>query len=122
MGLIVNLLVCIGAVVFMAFLFIPKLMQKPLEWPDLAEYGEPTEMWVKGMDDMDVFPQYGYYRYRGVYMNMRRVPIVVLEPYLVDDEFIAYNFVQVTDGEHCADLADAVMLLGTEKPVEIVNI
>lgn len=121
LALIVNLAVYAGVIAALIFIFAKKLRQKPLEWPDLADYGEPTEIWLDGMEDMDVFPQYGYHRYRDVYLNMRRIPIVIVEPQIIDDQ-LAYHFFEVKTGKEGFDLPSAVMLLGPEKPAKIADI
>lgn len=108
----------IGVFVFIAWMFISKWREEPLQWPDLASVGEPTEMWVDGMDDLENFPQYGYHRYRDVYLNMKRLPIIITYPENIDG-LLAYHFVYVTNGEEGMDLPSAIMKLGIEKPAEI---
>lgn len=117
---LLNILVIILIFVAIAAIVISKLREKPLEWPDLANFGEPRELWLEGMEDLDVFPQYGYHRYRDVYLNMRRIPIVVLEPKIINEE-LCYRFIEVKSGEEGYDLPNFVMLLGSETPAKIVS-
>lgn len=117
---ILNIVVIILIFAAIAAIVISKLREKPLEWPDLANYGEPRELWLEGMEDLDTFPQYGYHRYRDVYLNMRRIPIIVLEPQIINEE-LCYHFVEVKTGEEGYDLPNFVMLLGNEKPAKIVS-
>lgn len=119
-NIILNLLVWVVVIVAIIAIVVSKMREKPLEWPDLAQYGEPREIWLAGMEDLDVFPQYGYHRYRDVYLNMRRIPVVVLEPEIVNDQ-LAYKFIDVKTGEEGHDLPQFVMCLGTEPPAKIVS-
>lgn len=119
-NIIINLAVYVVVIAVIIAIVVSKLREKPLEWPDLADYGEPSEIWLEGMDDIDVFPQYGYHRYRDVYLNMRRIPIVIVEPQIINDQ-LAYHFYEVKTGNEGFDLPDAVMLLGNEKPAEIAH-
>lgn len=116
----INLLVWVVVIAVIIAIVVSKLKEKPLEWPELADYGEPQEIWLEGMADLDVFPQYGYHRYRDVYLNMRRIPVVVVEPKIIEGQ-LAYHFYEVKNGEEGFDLPSAVMLLGTEKPAEITR-
>lgn len=119
-NLFINLLVWVAVIAVVAAIIISKLREKPLEWPELADYGEPQEIWLEGMEDLDIFPQYGYHRYRDVYLNMRRIPIVVVEPKIIEGQ-LAYHFYEVKTGEEGYDLPSAVMLLGAEKPAAITK-
>ncbi len=120
LNLVVTLAVLIG-VVFMALTLVGKAKEKPLEWPELSDFGEPEELWIEGMEDMEVFPQYGYYRYRGVYMNMRRIPVIVTAPVNVNGN-LAYKYVDIKTGEESMDLPQFFMMVGTEKPAKIVTV
>ncbi len=121
--MILNMVVTLAVVagfIFIAVVIFGKMREKPLEWPELDTFGEPTEIWMDGMEDLEVFPQYGYHRYRDVYMNMRRIPVVVLGPEIVNDQ-LAYKYVDVKTGEEAMDLPQFIMLLGTDKPAKIVS-
>lgn len=120
LNMVVTVAVAIGFI-FIAVMLFGKMREKPLEWPDLQQYGEPAELWIEGMEDLEVFPQYGYHRYRDVYMNMRRVPVVVLGPERVANDEVAYKYIDIKTGEQSMDLPQFVMLLGTEKPAKIVS-
>lgn len=119
-NIIINIAVYVVVIVAIIAIVVSKLREKPLEWPDLDQYGEPQEIWLEGMEDLDVFPQYGYHRYRDVYLNMRRIPIVIVEPKIMNDQ-LAYHFYEVKTGNEGYDLPSAVMLLGNEKPKEIAH-
>ena len=119
-NVLLNLLVIALIFAAIAAIIISKLREKPLEWPDLANYGQPRELWLEGMEDLDIFPQYGYHRYRDVYLNMRRIPIIVLEPQTINDQ-LSYHFIEVKTGAEGYDLPQFVMLLGTETPAKIVS-
>jgi hypothetical protein len=117
---VLNVLVWVVVIAVVVAIVVSKLREKPLEWPDLADFGEQQEIWLEGMEDLDVFPQYGYHRYRDVYLNMRRLPIVILEPKIMEGQ-LAYHFVYVKTGEEGYDLPSAVMLLGQETPARITS-
>ncbi len=119
-NIIINLLIWVVVIVAIIAIVVSKMREKPLEWPDLDQISEPKEMWLEGMEDLDVFPQYGYHRYRDVYLNMRRIPVVVLEPQIINDE-LAYHFIDVKTGEEGYDLPQFVMLLGRDTPAKIVS-
>ena len=119
-NVLLNLLVIALIFAAIAAIIISKLREKPLEWPDLANYGQPRELWLEGMEDLDIFPQYGYHRYRDVYLNMRRIPVIVLEPQTINDQ-LSYHFIEVKTGAEGYDLPQFVMLLGTETPAKIVS-
>lgn len=119
LNLVVTLAVVVGFI-FIAVMLLGKMREKPMQWPDLAQYGEPEEIWLDGMEDLDVFPQYGYHRYRDVYMNMRRIPVVVLAPVIVNDQ-LAYKYIDIKTGEEAMDLPQFIMLLGTDTPAKIVS-
>ena len=72
------------------------------------------------MEDLDFFPQYGYHRYRDVYLNMRRIPVVVVEPQIIEGQ-LAYHFFDVKSGEEGVDLPESVILLGRDKPAKIAS-
>ena len=119
-NLILNIAVYAVVIIAIVAIVMSKLREKPMEWPDLAKFGPPRELWLEGMEDLDVFPQYGYHRYRDVYLNMRRIPVVILEPKIINDE-LSYHFIEVKSGEEGYDLPQFVMLLGTETPAKIVS-
>ena len=83
-NVILNLLVWVVVIGAIIAIFVSKSREKPLEWPGLDAYGEEKEIWLEGMEDLDFFPQYGYHRYRDVYLNMRRIPVVVVEPQIIE--------------------------------------
>ncbi len=120
LNMLLNLAVWLVVIFAIIAIVVSKLREKPLEWPDLEKYGEPQEIWLEGMDDLDVFPQYGYHRYRDVYLNMRRIPIVIVEPKIMEGQ-LAYHFFEVKSGAEGYDLPSAIMLLGNEKPAEIAH-
>ncbi len=120
-NIVINLLVWVVVIVAIIAIFVSKSHEKPLEWPELADYGEEKEIWLEGMADLDFFPQYGYHRYRDVYLNMRRIPIVVVEPQIVNGQ-LAYHFYDVKTGEEGFDLPESVLLLGRDKPAKITSI
>lgn len=120
LNMLLNLAVWLVVIFAVIAIVVSKLREKPLEWPDLEKYGEPQEIWLEGMDDLDVFPQYGYHRYRDVYLNMRRIPIVIVEPKIMEGQ-LAYHFFEVKSGAEGYDLPSAIMLLGNEKPAEIAH-
>lgn len=119
-NVLLNFLVIILIFVAIIAIVVSKLREKPLEWPDLANYGEPRELWLEGMEDLDIFPQYGYHRYRDVYLNMRRIPVVVMEPQIIEGQ-LCYHFFEVKTGEEGYDIPQFVMLLGNEPPAKIVS-
>ena len=119
-NLILNIAIYVVVIVAIVAIVVSKLREKPMEWPDLAQYGQPRELWMEGMEDLDVFPQYGYHRYRDVYLNMRRIPVIVLEPQTINDQ-LSYHFIEVKTGAEGYDLPQFVMLLGTETPAKIVS-
>ena len=119
-NVLLNLLVIALIFAAIAAIIISKLREKPLEWPDLANYGQPRELWLEGMEDLDICPQYGYHRYRDVYLNMRRIPIVVVEPQIINDQ-LCYHFYDVKTGAEGYDIPQFVMLLGNETPAKIVS-
>ena len=112
-NVLLNLLVIALIFAAIAAIIISKLREKPLEWPDLANYGQPRELWLEGMEDLDIFPQYGYHRYR-------RIPIVVVEPQIINDQ-LCYHFYDVKTGAEGYDIPQFVMLLGNETPAKIVS-
>ena len=114
----ITILFTIAAIGFIIWLFVGKMRKAPLAWPRLEEIAEPTEIWLDGMDDLESFPQYGYHRYRDVYLNMRRLPIIVTYPEIIDG-MLAYHFVYVESGEEGIDLASAILLVGTDTPAII---
>lgn len=120
LNMLLNLAVWLVVIFAIIAIVVSKLREKPLEWPDLEKYGEPQEIWLEGMDDLDIFPQYGYHRYRDVYLNMRRIPIVIVEPKIMEGQ-LAYHFFEVKSGAEGYDLPSAIMLLGNEKPAEIAH-
>lgn len=119
-NIVINLLVWVVVIAAVVAIVVSKMREKPLEWPNLDAIAEPKEQWLEGMEDLEVFPQYGYHRYRDVYLNMRRIPVVVLEPQIINDE-LAYRFIDVKTGEEGYDLPQFVMLLGRDTPAKIVS-
>ncbi len=119
-NIILNLLVWVVVIVAVIAIFVSKSREKPLEWPELDAYGEEKEIWLEGMEDLDLFPQYGYHRYRDVYLNMRRIPVVVVEPQIIEGQ-LAYHFFEVKSGEEGFDLPESMLLLGREKPAKIAS-
>lgn len=119
-NILLNLFFIVLVFVAIIAIVVSKLREKPLQWPDLANYGEQREVWLEGMEDLDLFPQYGYHRYRDVYLNMRRIPVIVMEPKIIDEQ-LCYRFIDVKTGEEGYDIPQFVMLLGTETPAKIVS-
>lgn len=119
-NLIINILIYVAIIVAIVAIVVSKMREKPMEWPDLAQYGPQRELWLEGMEDLDIFPQYGYHRYRDVYLNMRRIPIVILEPQIINEQ-LSYHFIEVKTGAEGYDLPQFVMPLGTETPAKIVS-
>ncbi len=119
-NILLNLFFIVLIFVAIIAIVVSKLHEKPLQWPDLANFGEQREVWLEGMEDLDLFPQYGYHRYRDVYLNMRRIPVIVMEPKIIDEQ-LCYRFIDVKTGEEGYDIPQFVMLLGTETPAKIVS-
>ena len=44
-NLILNIAIYVVVIVAIVAIVVSKLREKPMEWPDLAQYGQPRELW-----------------------------------------------------------------------------